>query len=97
MIIKLCHQSNITPIALVRREEQVKILEELKCQYIINSSAPDYKQKMAQTCAKVKPSTCLECIGGTTTGEMLNYLGFKSTLILYGVLSEQPAGDIKVI
>lgn len=52
---------------------------------------------MAQLCAKFKPSTCLECIAGTTTGEMLECLGFGSTLILYGLLSDQPAGGIKVI
>ena len=28
---------------------------------------------------------------------MLDYLGFKSTLILYGLLSDQPAGGIKTI
>ena len=28
---------------------------------------------------------------------MLGYLGFGSTLIIYGVLSESPAGGIKVI
>jgi hypothetical protein len=50
----------------------------------------DYSQK-------VKPSTCLECIGGDTTGEMLDYIGFGSTLILYGVLSDKPASGVKVI
>lgn len=28
---------------------------------------------------------------------MLEYMGFGSTLILYGLLSEQPAGGIKTI
>jgi hypothetical protein len=28
---------------------------------------------------------------------MLDYMGFGSTLILYGLLSEQPAGGIKTI
>ena len=46
---------------------------------------------------KLKPSTCLECISGSTTGEVLEYLGFKSTLILYGLLSGEPAGGIKTI
>lgn len=45
----------------------------------------------------MKPSVCLECIAGQTTGEMLEYLGFGSTLILYGLLSDQPAGGINTI
>ena len=31
------------------------------------------------------------------TGQMLNFLGFGSTLILYGLLSERPAGGIDTI
>ena len=52
---------------------------------------------MRDICAKLKPSTCLECVSGNTTGEMLDYLGFGSTLILYGTLSEEPAGGINTI
>ena len=52
---------------------------------------------MFDLCLKLKPSSCLECIAGETTGEMLEYMGFQSTLIIYGLLSDQPAGGIKVI
>lgn len=52
---------------------------------------------MGTVCAKLKPTTCLECVAGPTTGEMLEYMGFKSTLILYGLLSDKPASGIKVI
>jgi hypothetical protein len=58
---------------------------------------PDYKKTLGALAAQLKPSTCLECISGSTTGEMLEYLGFKSTLILYGLLSDEPAGGIKTI
>jgi len=46
---------------------------------------------------KLRPTACLECIAGQTTGEMLRYMNFGSTLILYGLLSEQPAGGIHTI
>jgi NADPH:quinone reductase-like Zn-dependent oxidoreductase len=46
---------------------------------------------------QLRPTVCLESISGTTTGEMLEYLGFGGTLILYGLLSEQPAGGIDTI
>lgn len=46
---------------------------------------------------KLRPEACLECVSGETTGEMLDYLGFGSTLILYGLLSDQPAAGIKTI
>lgn len=52
---------------------------------------------MSAVCGELKPSTCLECVAGETTGEMLEYMSFKSTLILYGLLSDKPAGGIRVI
>lgn len=97
MLIKLCQRAQINTICTVRRAEQVKILEDLGVKAIINTSLPDYKRIFAETAAKLKPSSCLECISGDTTGEMLEYMGFKSTLILYGLLSDQPAGNIKTI
>jgi NADPH:quinone reductase-like Zn-dependent oxidoreductase len=73
------------------------LLKGLGVEHIVNTSESNYKQTMNGLCAKLKPSTCLECISGEVTGEMLEYLGFKSTLILYGLLSDQPAGGIKTI
>lgn len=46
---------------------------------------------------KLRPETCLECIAGETTGQILEFMGFGSTLILYGLLSDKPAGGINVI
>ncbi len=46
---------------------------------------------------KLKPQVCLDCIAGDSTGEMLTYLGFGSTLILYGLLSDKKSGNIEPI
>ena len=43
---------------------------------------------------KLRPSVCLECIAGDVVGEMLDYMGFGSTVIIYGMLSEKRAGNI---
>ena len=63
----------------------------------MNTSDKDYQKQLGVICMKLKPDLCFECISGTTTGEMLDYMGFGSTLILYGLLSEQPAAGIKTI
>ena len=57
----------------------------------------DFASEMAKVCKKLKPQTCLECVAGDTTGQMLEFMGFKSTLILYGLLSDKPAGGINTI
>ena len=52
---------------------------------------------MAKLCARMRPKTCLECVSGDMTGQILEYMGFDTTLILYGLLSDKPAGGINVI
>ena len=52
---------------------------------------------MTKMCQKLKPAACLECIAGPTTGEMLKFMAFGSTLILYGLLSDKPASNINTL
>ena len=46
---------------------------------------------------KLRPSVCLECISGDMTGNILEFMGFQSTVLLYGLLSDKPAGNINTI
>lgn len=55
---------------------------------VVVTDSKDYRKQMGKSVIQMKPSVCLECIAGQTTGEMLEYLGFGSTLILYGLLSD---------
>ena len=98
MLIKLCQMKGITPICTVRRPEQAAMLEqEMKCKFVVNTSAADLPKQLGKICMTLKPSVCLECISGESTGDMLEYLTFGGTLILYGLLSERPAGNIDTI
>jgi len=98
MIIKLCHQEGITPICTVRRDEQAEFLRnDLKVKYVINTSEKDWKKKLGMVAMKTQPSSCLECISDDMTGLMMDFMGFGSTVLLYGLLSDKPAGGINTI
>ena len=98
MIIKLCKTAGITPICTVRKVDQATFLtNELGCKYVINTSDKDWMKKMGAACMRLKPTGCLECISGEMTGQMCDFLGFGATVILYGTLSEKPAGGINTI
>ena len=85
----------------MRKEDQAEILRKVVgprfAKYVINTSLPNYKKDMAALCAKLRPKTCLECVSGDMTGEIMDFMGFDTTLILYGLLSDKPAGGINVI
>lgn len=68
MIVRVCQDENIPLINIVRREEQVQILKEVKAEYILNSSEPDFEEKLGELAKKLRATVCLEAIAGTTTG-----------------------------
>lgn len=99
MLVPLLIKNGIRPICTVRRHDQVSLLIE---EYgdkieIVDTSLPYFKTNMTNICMRHRPSSCLECIAGDFTGMMLEFMGFKSTLILYGLLSDKPAGNIQAI
>jgi len=95
MLIKLCAKKEITVISTVRREETAEIIRnELKQEHVVNTGKEGYKAELKAICDSVKPTVCIDSIGGDTTGEMLSYMGFGSTLIALGLLSGKPYGNI---
>ena len=97
MILRVCKNEGIRVICTVRRPEQVKILKDAGEEFVVDTSVKGYQKELGGLCLKFKPSVCLECVSGNTTGEMLEYMGFNSTLILYGTLSEQKAAGINTV
>lgn len=82
----------------MRREEQAEFLRnELKVKYVVNTGEKGWTRQMGAIAMKMKPSSCLECISDTMTGLMMEFLGFGATVLLYGLLSDKPAGGISTI
>ena len=88
MFIRLCLAQGIVPICTVRREEQET---ELKNEFSINtvfcSKHEGFMDSMKEACRENKTTVCFECIGGESTGQMLNCMGEKAVCIIYGLLS----------
>lgn len=66
-------------------------------EHILNSSEPDFFDKLAELAKKLKATVCLEAIGGSFTGQLMSKLPFGTKCILYGCLSEQDVSDIEAL
>ena len=98
MVINLVKDTKIPLINIVRREEQVKMLkEEYGCEYVLNSSTESFKEDLSVLCKKLKPTECLECVGGPIVGTILECMGSRSTIHFYGALSESGPTDIDAL
>lgn len=100
MLVPILIQNGIIPICTVRRPEQAEILKKIIGKFaknVVDTSQPDFKKQLGMICMRLKPSTCLECISGDMTGTILEFMGFESRVLLYGLLSDKPAGNINTI
>jgi len=94
MLVHIAQQDKIPLINIVRKEEQVKILQDLGAENILNSTDADFPQKLQELAKQLRATVCLEAIGGKMTGQIMSKMPSNSTAIVYGCLSEQPVGDI---
>jgi len=88
MVVRLAQEDNVPLINIVRREEQVKILKDLGAEHVLNSSEPDFFEKLQELAKRLRATVCLEAIGGKFTGQVMQRMPSGSICILYGLLSE---------
>lgn len=95
MLIKLFKDCKIPLINVVRREEQVKLLkEEYGAEIVLNSSKDNFYEELADMAKSMKATVCIECIGGPTTGKLMECLPSRSRVLYYGALSEKGPSEI---
>ena len=68
--------------------------EEYGAEYVLNSSAEGFKEEFTALAKKLNATTLIECVAGSTTGELLECLPSRSKVVLYGALSEQGLCEI---
>jgi len=71
LMIRLFKENNIKVINVVRREEQVDLLKtELDAEYVLNSSASDFDEKLLALSKELGCKVALECVAGEMPGRI---------------------------
>jgi NADPH:quinone reductase-like Zn-dependent oxidoreductase len=68
--------------------------EEYGCAYVLNSSSEGFWEEFEELASKLKIKVLIECVSGELTGQLMQRMPFKSTVLFYGALSEQPISEI---
>lgn len=64
---------------------------------MLNSTDPDFDQKLEDLSNQLKANVALECVSGEDTGKLLQALQVGGVCINYGMLSEKKIGPINPI
>jgi NADPH2:quinone reductase len=88
MIQSLGRRFQIPVINIVRRQEQVELLEQAGSQYTLNSSTTDFDERLRELCRKLKATLAFDAVAGEMTGRVMQAMSKGATAIVYGALSE---------
>lgn len=87
MILRLGQIYNIPVIHIVRRPEQVKLLQTLGARYILNNSDSGFPAQLHELSNQLKATLILDPVAGDQVQGLLDAVPDNSTLLIYGTLS----------
>lgn len=73
MLVRICLADNVPLVNVVRSEEQAKLLRGIGATHVVDSSAPDFAEKLVEAIAATGATLGFDAIGGgEMAGQILN-------------------------
>ena len=86
LMIGVAREQGFRPIAIVRRDEQIALLEGLGAAHVLNAEASDFSTRLASVLREEKPRIFLDAVTGPLAGEIFAAMGKRARWIVYGRL-----------
>ena len=86
MLIRYYKHKGVKLINIVRREEYVEELKKEGADYVLNSQAPDFEERLKEIAEKENATLALEAVGGSFTNKIFKSQPAGSELLIYGIL-----------
>jgi NADPH2:quinone reductase len=90
MIQRLAASRGLRVVNVVRRPEQVALLEAEGAEYVLDSSTADFDSRLAELCKRLRASVAFDAVAGELTGRLISAMPKGGTAFVYGGLSMEP-------
>jgi len=97
MAIKYFKLKGIKIISVVRREELIEELKKEGADYVLNSQAADFEDRLKEIAEKENATLALDAIGGDFTNKVLACQPAGSKCLVYGLLGGITLKDISIM
>lgn len=87
MVESLGGRFHIPVINVVRRREQVEMLERQGARYTVDSSRADFDERLRELCQQLGATVGFDAVAGELTGRVLIAMPEGASVIVYGALS----------
>jgi len=88
MLLRLSPRFDIRIVNVVRRPDQAALLRSMGAEHVLDSSEPDFDQRLEETCRRLDIHLALDAVAGEMTGRLLAALPKHSTVLVIGWLSQ---------
>ena len=89
MIRRLASKRGLPVVNVVRRPEQVALLEGEGAEYVLDSSTEDFDERLKELCRRLRATAAFDAVAGELTGRLLSAMPGGGTAVVYGALSMQ--------
>lgn len=89
LMMGVARDEGFRPIAIVRRDDQIPLLEVAGAAHVLNAAAPDFKTRLKQVLGEEKPRVFLDAVTGPLASAIFNAMGKRSRWIIYGRLDPE--------
>lgn len=87
MIVRLAARRNVPLVNIVRRREQVELLQKEGASHVLDSSESDFDEQLRELCKKLHVTIGFDAVAGTMTGQLLSAMSAGGRVFVYGALS----------
>jgi NADPH2:quinone reductase len=91
MVIRLGRRFSISVINVVRRSEQVIMLQNLGAEHVLNSNDPGFADSLRKLCHELGAGIGFDAVAGEMSATILRAQPRGSRLLVYGMLSMTPS------
>jgi len=96
MLIRYFKHKGIKLINIVRRDDVVEELKKEGADYVLNSTAPDFEERLKELAEKENATIAFDAIGNDATNKILKAQPPKSIIYIYGVLGGNEIKSISI-
>jgi NADPH:quinone reductase len=91
MVVRLGQRFRLPIINLVRRAEQVELLEGMGAEHVLNTTTPGFDDELRRICHKLGATISFDAVAGEMSGRVLRAQPRRSRMLVYGGLSLKAA------
>jgi NADPH:quinone reductase-like Zn-dependent oxidoreductase len=90
LIMGVAREEGFSPIAVVRRDEQISLLKEAGAEHVLNAEAPDYQERLREIMKAEQPRIFLDAVCGPLASGIFAAMPKRARWIIYGRLDSSP-------